>query len=356
MPPLRKFQVFVSATFDDLVEERERVFFAILRARQIPVGMELFTAADDRGWAVIKRCIDESDYYVVIVAGRYGSIDPTLGLSWTEREYRYAVEKGLKILVFIRDDGSINLDKIDAEPGRLRKQEMLGEFKSTLRGAHLCERWKTGDELARKVGDSLRNTIVDDEDGGTLPLGYHRGSSTADATLPVRPTVPLPRELSVASVVLREGVENEVEGHWTPMATTNNTSVQSACLGFRLGVVNPSSEAETGAEYVTVCVKQPGWAGVVASVSPGVALEQAHGADGVENKLKLELDTTPHLRKDYLFHFGPSFSHGQTGALERDGVRCIVHHYTRQGKRRFALLVRPKALLNVGGPEKTWAG
>ena len=175
MTPIRKFQVFISATFDDLQEERQRAFFAVMTARQIPVGMELFTAANDRGWKTIKRVIDTSDYYVVIVAGRYGSIDSSTGMSWTEREYRYAEDRGLKRLAFIRKDSAITVDKMDVEPDRAQKQEKLAAFKEVLRGAHLCADWETAEELARQVGDALRNLMQDDEADGESPIGWVRG-------------------------------------------------------------------------------------------------------------------------------------------------------------------------------------
>jgi hypothetical protein len=69
MRPARpKYQVFISSTYADLREEREAVTWAILTARHIPVGMEAFTATDDRGWQTIKSVIDRSDYYVLILA------------------------------------------------------------------------------------------------------------------------------------------------------------------------------------------------------------------------------------------------------------------------------------------------
>ncbi len=36
--------------------------------------MELFPSADDEQWECIKREIESSDYYVVIVAGKYRSV------------------------------------------------------------------------------------------------------------------------------------------------------------------------------------------------------------------------------------------------------------------------------------------
>ncbi len=40
------YQVFVSSTFRDLQEERQKVLQAILEVQAFPAGMELFPAAD----------------------------------------------------------------------------------------------------------------------------------------------------------------------------------------------------------------------------------------------------------------------------------------------------------------------
>jgi Domain of unknown function (DUF4062) len=58
---LSKYQVFISSTYEDLKEERDRVIKAILEMSHIPVGMEMFNAADESQWNIIKRRIEESD-------------------------------------------------------------------------------------------------------------------------------------------------------------------------------------------------------------------------------------------------------------------------------------------------------
>lgn len=70
----KKYQVFVSSTYIDLVEERQEVMQALLELDCIPIGMELFPAADEEQWSLIKRLIDDCDYYILIVGGRYGSV------------------------------------------------------------------------------------------------------------------------------------------------------------------------------------------------------------------------------------------------------------------------------------------
>ena len=96
----KRYQVFVSSTYQDLVEERVEVIQALLELDCIPVGMEYFPAADETQWDFIKKLIDESDYYVVIVAGKYGSEDEH-GVSFTQKEYEYAISKAIPVIGFL---------------------------------------------------------------------------------------------------------------------------------------------------------------------------------------------------------------------------------------------------------------
>jgi Domain of unknown function (DUF4062) len=100
-----KYQVFISSTYADLHDERHAVTVEILKARHIPAGMENFSASDDRGWKVIEKTIDVTDYYVLLIAGRYGSVDPATGVSWTEREYDYARARGVPVLACRETEG-----------------------------------------------------------------------------------------------------------------------------------------------------------------------------------------------------------------------------------------------------------
>lgn len=96
----RRYQVFISSTYMDLADERREVMQALLEMECMPAGMELFPAADESQWELIKDVIDQSDYYVVIVGGRYGSTGPS-GLSFTEQEYDYAVASNKPVLGFV---------------------------------------------------------------------------------------------------------------------------------------------------------------------------------------------------------------------------------------------------------------
>ena len=55
------------------MKARAKVRDAILSMMHFPVGMEMFNAADEEQWEIIKETIDSSDYYVLILGQRYGS-------------------------------------------------------------------------------------------------------------------------------------------------------------------------------------------------------------------------------------------------------------------------------------------
>lgn len=146
-----KYQVFVSSTYQDLKQERDLVIKAVLEMGHIPVGMEMFSAADEEQWSIIKKQIDQSDYYVVIAAHRYGSCDSS-GVSYTEKEYDYATSCGIPILGFIVDD-SIQWpkDKSDTDKSSIKK---IGKFKDKIKQKPVSF-WKTGEDLYGRCSIAL---------------------------------------------------------------------------------------------------------------------------------------------------------------------------------------------------------
>lgn len=142
------FQVFVSSTFSDLADERRQVTNTLAKAGYIAAGMELFPATDQQQLDFIKRVIDRSDYYVVIVAGRYGSLADDK-LSFTEHEYEYAVSKGIPILAFLHaEPDKIETGKTDKDPD---KAKSLDAFRAKLASGRIVDFWKTASDLCTTV-------------------------------------------------------------------------------------------------------------------------------------------------------------------------------------------------------------
>jgi hypothetical protein len=151
----KRFQVFVSSTFIDLREERAEVIQALLELDCIPAGMELFPASNEAQWSLIKRVIDDSDYYLVIIGGRYGSIDD-VGISYTEREYDYAVERSVPVLGFVHaDPDTIPFGKSELDPEIRAK---LSTFRAKVQ-KRMCKSWRTPEDLGGSVSRSLIQTI-----------------------------------------------------------------------------------------------------------------------------------------------------------------------------------------------------
>jgi hypothetical protein len=169
-----KYQFFVSSTYADLHEERNAVIWEILKAKHIPVGMEVFPAADDRGWNTIKRTIDDSDYYIILLGGRYGSIDSlsSESLSWTHKEYRYAREQGMKVIPFLRNYEIIPNSQTESDPAM---RERLQNFRKEIEDNHHRKIWKEKTDLATMVTHAIRDQIYEDELDDTLPKGWTRG-------------------------------------------------------------------------------------------------------------------------------------------------------------------------------------
>jgi hypothetical protein len=152
----KKYQFFISSTYKDLVDEREAVIKAILELYHIPIGMEMFSAEDEDQWEIIKRTIDSSDYYILILGLRYGSQIKDLGKSFTQREYEYALEKGLPVLAFVMDENV-------ALSAKNRDDDLtaIKAFRSTVLGNQRMSMpsWKTKDELAKGVTISIVKQI-----------------------------------------------------------------------------------------------------------------------------------------------------------------------------------------------------
>jgi len=128
----KKLQVFISSTYEDLKEERQAAVGAILTAGHIPAGMELFAAGDESQMNVIKRWIDESEVFLLILGGRYGSIEPKSQKSYIQLEYEYALERGkaLFAVVITEDHLEERVKKFGSKVIEREYPQKLKEFRS----------------------------------------------------------------------------------------------------------------------------------------------------------------------------------------------------------------------------------
>lgn len=167
----KRYQVFISSTYSDLQDERKKVMHTILSLGCIPAGMELFPAMDEEQFEFIKRVIDDCDYYILIIGGRYGSVDEE-GISFTEKEYQYAVLKGLPVLAFLHEDlNSIPLGKSEIIE---TKRERLIKFRGEVTKGRLVQFWRDIEDLNGKVAVSLSQVIKQQP-----AVGWVRGNASS---------------------------------------------------------------------------------------------------------------------------------------------------------------------------------
>lgn len=165
----KRYQVFLSSTYHDLRDERDGVMRSLLELGHIPVGMEMFSAADEAHWKLISRTIEDSDYYVVLIARRYGSvIDAEGGISYTEKEYDHAVAMGVPTLAFVlAEDAPWAETKRDPGPARTQLEPRLKSFVDKV-SRRIVSYWKAKDDLERSVVIALQKQIAATERPGWI--------------------------------------------------------------------------------------------------------------------------------------------------------------------------------------------
>ena len=191
----KKLQVFVSSTYTDLIEERQAAVEAILDAGHIPAGMELFKAGKSQ-MKTIRKWIDESDVYMLILGGRYGSIEEESGLSYTELEYRYALSKNMPVFAIVLEDSflftkaaAMGKDAI-FEKVNTDKYDFFKNFVQT----NLVKFVKNIDQIAINIHSQL-NDILNDTEYNLI--GWIRNTSENNISQLLKENFTLKQELNL---------------------------------------------------------------------------------------------------------------------------------------------------------------
>jgi hypothetical protein len=152
------YQAFISATFPDMRGARQALMPPMLASGLIPTGLDSAAAECNTLLPVIQTLIDSSDYFILIVGGRYGTLSP-MGLSEIHREYIFAATKRKPIIAFIHDNPS-ELSEAQREPTR-EGQVRRDDFVRLLEEKVVCYRWSTEAGLNALAGKVIPNFIRD---------------------------------------------------------------------------------------------------------------------------------------------------------------------------------------------------
>lgn len=268
----KRYQVFVSSTFVDLQDERREIMQALLELRCIPAGMELFPAANEEQWKLIRRVIDDSDYYVVVIGGRYGSVD-TDGVGYTEKEYRYAIKQGIPVLGFVHE----NPDQI---PAAKTERSVLGrkrleQFRKLVESKHV-KYWSDAKDLGGKVSRAIANVVVDEP-----ATGWVRGSDAIS-------------EDQAREVLLLQKRVRELEGKLEKANSAPPAGVEGLAQGDVIHVVSVIVWKDSSSRYqkynwqsgrANISIT---WNEILSSVAPYMLAHSSKGAwvGGIEAALK----------------------------------------------------------------------
>jgi len=310
----KRYQVFISSTYEDLKQERLEVIQALLELDCIPAGMELFPAADDDQWSLIKKVIDDCDYYIVIVGGRYGSISPKVGKSYTQMEYEYALSQEKPVIGFIhRNTGDIAASKTETSEEGKKKLE---DFKKLVE-QKMCKYWTTPAELGSVVSRSLVKLIKNNP-----AIGWVKSDLVPDETAS-QEILKLRNIIDELEIRLNE-LNNEASINNESLSNGDEKIILSyeAIIDFGNGYESYGGDTITGECSLT-------WNEIFFALAPRMFWE-----DSLQDSLKSALETV--------------MNSNESGKIvkdnQREGVQTIITNFQVYERDFFTVLIQFWAL------------
>lgn len=168
----RKFLVFISSTYDDMHSERQAAIEAVLSAGHIPIGMEFFGAENRGQLDVIKKCVDKSDIFVLILGGRYGTIAEQ-HKSYIQIEYEYAKKTKRPSYSIIIDTAALAKKINELGPNVMESANLSSYalFKKEIE-RNVCCYYRDMNELKLHIVNSINKCGGDEEILGWVPGSF----------------------------------------------------------------------------------------------------------------------------------------------------------------------------------------
>lgn len=148
--------IFISSTYEDLIEYREEVQRNLIRLEQIVKGMEFFGATPKSSLETCISQLRECKVCICILGMRYGSIDENSSLSFTQIEYNEAIKNNIPTLIYIMNKNHPIPPKF-VDVGESAKK--LEDFKEALKKRHAVSFFSSPEDLGKKVSQDLIETL-----------------------------------------------------------------------------------------------------------------------------------------------------------------------------------------------------
>jgi len=148
---------FISSTFIDLYEDRNEVANT-LRERELNVNaLDIRPASTQSSRNEILNGIRESDFVILIIGDRFGSIVPKItdssSLSVTWWEYKKAITFGKPVIAYFQNKEYFNSEYHDDRSEKLyiKKRRLFDRFKKMITEKHNPAYFADSYELAEKI-------------------------------------------------------------------------------------------------------------------------------------------------------------------------------------------------------------
>jgi hypothetical protein len=210
-PVTRRLVVFLSSVRRGLEEERDNLPALIAAIGHQCKRFEDYTAQPVPSRQACLRGVDQANVYLLLLGGRYGEPVFDSGLSPTEEEFTRARQRGLPMLVFVKQG-------VEVEP---RQQAFIDQVEEYT-GGRFRAGFTTAVDLQPKVASALAELAAQQ-----APLVYTPLPATADLAVPwVYEPVARPEAFTSRAAIL--------ECHALPLATTRLLAASLDTLADRL--------------------------------------------------------------------------------------------------------------------------
>src|ERR1700760_3790717 len=143
-------RAFICSTQKDLMDEREIASRLCVFKDVLPQSMEQFSSSDQTQWDFIELILKKCDFVIILLGGRYGSINLSddKKRSYTECEYLFAVQERIPILRFVQDmsDGAILVANDDADD-KAEAAKRMKAFRALVVKDRMTAKWANRDDF-----------------------------------------------------------------------------------------------------------------------------------------------------------------------------------------------------------------
>ncbi len=276
----KRYQVFISATYLDLRDERGVLLQTLPTLGCLPTtleahGQNLSTMVN------IRRRIDESDYYILLVGSRYGSLMPS-GVSYTHMEYVYAATKQKPMLILMHESPESRAAELQEQgvEGKLK----FGDFRKLLqREREQIIYWRDAKDLAYVLQNAVPALVKRHPAIGWVRVGNNNAA------------INLEKECNA----LKKRVQ-ELEQEREKWLSNTASSLENLAKGEEIFEIQYRCKAYAGGNCQDVNVKSRlSWNELLVSFGPHLLQPQTEDFMAAKISERLQQNALSEVQRDY---------------------------------------------------------